>query len=272
MIRSLREIYYLIKQIYILLKKKGSISYNGDIGCFVAKRVIKNELLIIPLKSRKVLTRFNLFDSNTKDIVFKWIDSLKNCKCFLDIGSANGMEGFYVSSKYNIKVILSDIFIPSLDDLIKTLYLSRKYDNFSSEKIDIFFGGFSNKDSIMLVESSRPPKSGYTQNLLSNSNSSKKKLDKSSLWLYSFTVDSFIKKTKNLEPSHIKIDVDGFEVKVVEGMKKTLSMHSTKEIMIELNDKTFNKINKIFSKNGFKEISRGLHQNGNFDVLYKRFN
>ena len=55
-------------------------------------------------------------------------------------------------------------------------------------------------------------------------------------------------------------------------LAKTLSMPSTKEIMIELNNKSFDKINKIFSKNGFKEISRGLHQNGNFDVLYKRFN
>lgn len=51
-----------------------------------------------------------------------------------------------------------------------------------------------------------------------------------------YSIDDFIEKFNLLVPNHIKIDVDGIEHKIINGMKTTLKNKNLKSIYIELTD------------------------------------
>ena len=79
MVNNIRNFYYLLKQIFILFKNSGSLKFNSEIGCFVCKKKINGVEIILPVRSRKILTRINNFGSSN-DIVFDWIKDLSNVK------------------------------------------------------------------------------------------------------------------------------------------------------------------------------------------------
>jgi len=54
--------------------------------------------------------------------------------------------------------------------------------------------------------------------------------------IYCTTIDSFVARTKDLSPNHIKIDVDGLESQIIAGATGTLRSSSLKSISIEINE------------------------------------
>tara|TARA_B110001469_G_C9396649_1_gene204197 strand:- start:108 stop:593 length:486 start_codon:yes stop_codon:yes gene_type:complete len=52
-----------------------------------------------------------------------------------------------------------------------------------------------------------------------------------------YKIDSLVEDNKLPVPDYVKIDVDGFEHKVVEGAKKTLRNKKVKSVIIEMNPK-----------------------------------
>ena len=61
----------------------------------------------------------------------------------------------------------------------------------------------------------------------------------------SITLDKFIEETK-IYPDHVKIDVDGNELRVINGMKGLLASKKIKSILIEL-DRTFSEHIEVIS-------------------------
>lgn len=68
----------------------------------------------------------------------------------------------------------------------------------------------------------------------------------------------------NLVPSAIKIDVDGIELEIINGMKKVLKNPKLKTILIEVN-KNENLIKEILFENGFKLKLVSAHNNMIFE-------
>ena len=52
------------------------------------------------------------------------------------------------------------------------------------------------------------------------------------------SLDNFVYKYNNPCPNHIKIDVDGNEYKVINGMKRVLNDSNLKTLAIEINTRT----------------------------------
>ena len=67
-------------------------------------------------------------------------------------------------------------------------------------------------------------------------------------------MDSFLSQFPDLTPTHIKIDVDGIERKIIEGGKNTLKDTRVKQLLIELNTdlKDDMEIIEILKDCGFK--------------------
>ena len=91
------------------------------------------------------------------------------------------------------------------------------------------------------------------------------------------TMDSFIEDYKIPVPTKVKIDVDGVELTVLKGMKKTLADPKLKEVLIEVKDDAVQErfaIENIFRANGF--VMKAKHTlisslNGNvWNRLYVR--
>jgi hypothetical protein len=80
--------------------------------------------------------------------------------------------------------------------------------------------------------------------------------------ILTLTMDEFIKISKSV-PSDLKIDVDGAELMVINGMKKILKNQILKRIFIEISEKNISSkkaLKKILSY-GFKVEKRNRVQN-----------
>ena len=85
-----------------------------------------------------------------------------------------------------------------------------------------------------------------------------------------FKLDSLVETNKLPIPDYIKIDVDGFEHKVIEGARKTLENKKIKSVIIELNPnlpehldtiKLFKQLGFIFSQ---EQVDKASRKEGSF--------
>ena len=83
-------------------------------------------------------------------------------------------------------------------------------------------------------------------------------------------MDSLVETNKLPIPDYIKIDVDGFEHKVIEGARKTLENKKIKSVIIELNPnlpehldtiKLFKQLGFIFSQ---EQVDKASRKEGSF--------
>lgn len=81
-----------------------------------------------------------------------------------------------------------------------------------------------------------------------------------------FTLDYFITLFNINTPTHLKIDVDGIELAILEGSQQLLANMALKSVMVEMNgDSNSHLITKLLTKNGFKVYDfmslHGLNKN-----------
>ncbi|EKD70849.1 MAG: FkbM family methyltransferase, partial [uncultured bacterium] len=75
-----------------------------------------------------------------------------------------------------------------------------------------------------------------------------------------FTLDKFLADQPELPfPTHLKIDVDGPEVKILKGATATLSNPKLKHILVELFEDEETEVIELLSSFGFKKIKMKSH-------------
>ena len=80
----------------------------------------------------------------------------------------------------------------------------------------------------------------------------------------SYSLDELVRSFGLASPTHIKIDVDGGEREIIEGMKQILQGSAIKSVMIEItevskDDDQVKEIINVFKNAGFKEALRIDH-------------
>ena len=90
--------------------------------------------------------------------------------------------------------------------------------------------------------------------------------------VYITSIDEFSSNSDILFPNHIKIDVDGFELEIVLGMKSVLNDGRLKSVMIEINaDVSGDKIIRLITDAGFQErMSEQWGKKNSFNKLFVR--
>jgi FkbM family methyltransferase len=91
----------------------------------------------------------------------------------------------------------------------------------------------------------------------------------------SYRIDDFVAHFAARRPNHIKLDVDGVELKVLRGASLTLADPALRTIMVEVEPARpeFGAIQKLLTDNGFAEHSRYPHGSGTehaMNVLFTR--
>jgi FkbM family methyltransferase len=270
-----RKIYYLLKEILNTLTRGNKILYSHKIGSFYIKANINDEDIYIPIRSLKILKRLNNFSSNKEDIVFSWLDNLQGCRTFYDIGSANGIEGFYVNSKHGSNIVFFESFIPSLEDLIKGIFLINENKKLKN-KFEVIASACGSESKFEKIYSHSPPKSGYTFNTHETDYRDlhlwKNNPVQTSNFVFSTTIDDIQNQVNINQPTHIKIDVDGYELKVLQGAKETLKKGIVQEWMIEVHKKNEKELYEIMLQHGYQEQKRFMHypedKNSCWDCLF----
>tara|TARA_Y100000591_G_scaffold84514_1_gene71254 strand:+ start:331 stop:1263 length:933 start_codon:yes stop_codon:yes gene_type:complete len=206
--------------------------------------------------------------------MLEWIDDYGDNGVFFDIGANIGLYSVYFAkmkkgmtyafepSVFNVGQIAKNISINKLNDKVCLIPNPLSKENSISNFIisDTVEGGALNAFGVNY---------GYDGKPIQN---------KIEFGLLGFSLDKMIELSliKDI-PTMIKIDVDGIEHLILEGAKKTLSMHECKTIFIEVNDDfdmASNAINQILKDCGFifknKLHNDMLEQSTKFSRIYNQ--
>ena len=208
---------------------------------------------------------FSMFRSDPE--VCNWIDEFNNNSLLIDIGANIGLYSLYAGKKghkvyafepesLNFSCLNLNISDNNLNDKIFAFPIAINDEeklstlNLSSMK----FGGSGNSFDRKITDSGLEFKPSYQQGSVS------------------YSLDIICEKL-NIIPKNIKIDVDGNELKVINGMSNILKNKNLKSICVELNPNfdEHSKVMKILS-NYFQDYKRYEWYDGQevFNYIFKR--
>ncbi len=199
------------------------------------------------------LWRAKTYFTKEPDMI-EWMDTFDQNTSFMDIGANIGLYTIY-AAKRNVKKVVA--FEPESQNyalLNKNLYLN----NYQTDVYALNLG-LSDKSG---MENLFIPKfqAGLALNNLGEATDWKKEsfIEDFKQAVVSFKLDDFIKQFPELAPTHVKIDVDGLEYKIILGAMEMLKNDSVRELMIELNENLEEdmKIFGILESCGFKVKSK----------------
>lgn len=160
-----------------------------------------------------------------------WLNNIPKNAVFLDIGANIGMYSLYAAVVKKAQVYAFEPESQNYSLLNKNIFT-----NNVSKRVRAFCGAISDKDGLDSLYLSNfalgsschslgeevgfdlePRKSPFAQGAIS------------------FSIDTLVEKGLIPLPEFVKIDVDGFEHKVLEGARNTLSNEKVQSVIIELN-------------------------------------
>ena len=194
-------------------------------------------------------------------LTIEWIEKMQK-GVFWDIGANVGVYSLYASSK--------GMNVFSYEPSPFNFFILVKNKHLNNLKIQCFPIGFGNETKIQTF-SIYDTNFGYANNsFFSKEERIQKTENKLELDTFLFSIDDLINKYGVKVPNYIKIDVDGFEKKVIKGMLHLLKKKELKEIQIEVENKEINFFNNFFSSYGFYQI-REVNENSKItNLLYLR--
>ena len=160
-----------------------------------------------------------------------WIDSFEKGKVFFDVGANIGIYALYASAIKQTSTFAFEPYYKNYRRLIENIKLNK-----ISDSCQPFLCGLSEKtrlDSFFVVEE-RASSSGHQIGAAKDEYG--KSFDPVMQYpLFTYSMDDFIRVFNVPAPNHIKIDVDGLEPKIIEGMENTLQGDNLQSMCIELN-------------------------------------
>ena len=75
----------------------------------------------VVVRSYKEMRRFYQFGGYDGDPVFDWMQRIKDCDLVYDVGSANGLEGFFIHHLHGSRIVFVEPFTPSVETILKTI-------------------------------------------------------------------------------------------------------------------------------------------------------
>ena len=223
---------------------------------------IKNSKMFLdfldPIDRRIIL--FQEYDKSEFDYLTKQINSFKP-NYFLDVGANCGYYSIKIANEYpDIKIFA---FEPNQEAYFK-FSNTLKIDHQLANKITLYNFGLSNLDTKLKIKSLI--KHGYAQ----TGGSSIDRLYTKGTYQEKIENFKIADKLLNINNSKIiiKIDVEGHEFKVLEGLKKIIRNNKC-IIQIEIYKKNYLKVNNFLILNGYKLINL---INERFNYFYKNFN
>tara|TARA_B110000483_G_scaffold210684_1_gene257904 strand:+ start:503 stop:1291 length:789 start_codon:yes stop_codon:yes gene_type:complete len=220
--------------LFILINRKKIIHHNG---------------VEIYLHTSSSLMNYRAKTFSTKEPeTLEWIDSFKKNSVFIDIGANVGLYSLYAVKKRFANCYAFEPSYFNLEFLARNIYLNK-----AQEKITIIPVPLNNKNSISNFQLKDTNWSGalstfekgideYGQNFIANFEY------KTIGFNGDFLINSF-----NIKPDYIKIDVDGIEEHILDGL--TIIIKDVREILIEINtnnSEQIKKINKFMNEHQFE--------------------
>ncbi len=245
-----KELYYKVYGYYLILRnpRKELPNYILKKKYFVQDEK-KNNLFSLRLMGGAILGRGITFYTKEPDTV-NWVENFKSESTFFDVGANIGIYSLF-AAQLNHRTIA---FEPESHNFA-ALNININ-DNNLEKKITAYPISLDDKLKISHLNILKFRFGGSGHSFDRSINSQGKNFDAShTQGSISITLDKFCDETK-IYPNYIKIDVDGNELKVINGMHNLLASKKIKSLLIEL-DQTFSEhleVIKILDSFNYKLI------------------
>lgn len=253
---------------YVLFRcrLKGQLYRDRSIGDWVAVRKLGGRNLVVPVRSYLQFRRYYQFGrQGDRDVVFAWLRRIDDCEVFYDIGSSTGLEGFLVNHLWGCKVAFVEPFTPSIETILKTIVVqgpSKETD------FEVVHAGCDEK----MGQGKLFMHSGPIPGVNRNSVRMPEEYDRGGRqneavlchqWLMTVSLDGLHDTLQLPQPTHVKVDVDGFEDHVMVGAKRLLAERRVRSWAIELNGiENRDSITALMRDAGYEIVAEWEHYPG----------
>lgn len=180
--------------------------------------------------TRHTLWRVNSLHTKEPDTV-EWIDSFNASDLLLDVGANVGMYTILAAATRGCRVVAFEPESQNYALLCKNIYF-----NELSDKVTAFCVALSDETGFDRLNLSYFMPGGSCHTFKEEVNFKLESFTPSfRQGCFATTLDALIADGVMEVPNHIKIDVDGIEHKVIEGMKQTLKHEAVRSVLIEIN-------------------------------------
>ena len=266
----------------------GTFSHDVILQCDIAEKTIsvngRSLRVSGTVRSERERKRWIGFAEDKNDFCVDWYGQLSTKSMLWDIGSANGLEGFLAWQASGCKVVFFEPFTPSIESILKTgSWLARKYGRDTlfgaSGDIEVVQAGVAPVSKYDRIETHGLPVAGTTNNSLADSKDlycyGGRQGVKSSVcqWLPFVALDDMVALHGFSLPTHMKIDVDGLELGVLEGAVDILKSGSIESLVVEVNGRNREKVPEFLERYGYHKTNEYRHITGEFytaDYLFER--
>lgn len=253
---------------YVLFRHrlKGRLYRDRSIAEWVAVRQLGGRDLAVPVRSYRQFRRYYQFGrQGDRDVVFAWMRRIDDCEMFYDIGSSNGFEGFLVNHLWGCKIAFVEPFTPSVETILKTIVLQDpgKLDDF-----EVVQAGCDEKMEHCKLYMHHGPIPGANRNSVGKPESYDRGGRQTQpvlchQWLMTVSLDGLHDTLGLPQPTHVKIDVDGFENHVMVGAKRLLAERQVRSWAIELNgDENRASVTATMRDAGYEVVAEWEHYPG----------
>lgn len=259
----------------------GRLRYASEIASFVASSPVgASRPLEVCVRSYRELRRLHEFGRNERpDSVWKWLNWISDCRMLYDIGASNGLEGLFALTKHGCSVTFVEPYTPSIESILKSVFVATRGGNVAGQ-VEIVHAGCGDTDGYARLLMHGAPIAGENLNTFDDPSAylrvdgdDKRAKVAISQWVKGVTIDSLSTEHRLPAPSHVKIDVDGFEAKVISGAASTLRAGTVESWAIETNGEANAAIvDAALRGAGYVEAERFVHYPGvvpaTMDVIY----
>ncbi len=264
--------WHLLQDLFdFIVRKGGRLKYDREVMCVVASRPFGGPRpMTVAVRSVRELRRFIRFGDIEGDLVYQWLRRMTADDVLYDVGASNALEAFFANCLHGNKVVMVEPFTPSVETILKSVYVCGRSGGDTS-KFEVVHAACDAEEGFGQLFMHKPPTPGvqvssfadasdYVTGDLSGDGRDGLPVTVRQ-WTTSITLDSLYRKHGLPAPSYVKIDVDGFEVRVITGAANLIRSRQVKSWAIEINgaarDET---IGAEMSAAGYVEVGRYRHK------------
>lgn len=253
---------------YLLFRtrRNGRLRFDRSIGEWVATRPFAGRDLAVPARSYRQFRRYYQFGQHgDRDVVFAWMRRIDDCRVLYDIGSSNGLEGFLVNHLWGSKIVFVEPFTPSVETILKTIVLQEpgKRDDF-----EVVQAGCDREMAHRKLYMHHGPIPGANRNSVGKPENYDRGGRQSQpvlchQWIMAVSLDGLHRQLGLPLPTHVKIDVDGFENQVMAGAQELLRGKCVRSWAIEMNGRDNQRtVTALMKDAGYEPIAEWEHYPG----------
>ena len=256
--------WHLFRELWELyISQGGSIGRDLELSCWVVYKPLGQKKVCVPARSFREFRRIVRFGTNPKDLVFHWINMIDDCEVLYDIGCANGHEALCAHGLHGCHTVFIEMFTPSIESILKGVVLATRGSSVSSN-FDVVAAACDREDRYAKVHLHNPPVAGGTNNSFDNLDAycrGGRQGEKiwASQWSRSVSIDSLHQLHGLPKPTHIKMDIDGFEDRAIDGAKATLKSGHVHSWIIEISPGREGAVHKAMEAAGYCDIAHFVH-------------